>query len=434
MRRVLRQRDFRFLWLGQGISLLGDQFYLIALPWLTLQLTGDALAVGTVMALELVPTVLFMLLGGALIDRFSPRALMLGSNAARMLLVGLLAPLVFQGWIALWLLYAFALLFGLADAFFLPASQAIVPQLVDRDHLQAANSLMGSTGTFCFFVGPALAGLLISLLTGESAPADAAAEAIPNSAGIGVAFAIDAATFLASLVILYRLQARTIREQTDAPDSILSSIRAGLAHVWQDRTLRAWFTIIPAFNILFSGPVAVGIPVLADARLPEGAAAYGLIMSAFGGGMMLGTLSAGLLPKPAPRRMAPVLLTMVGIVGITLTLLGFARSTPLAMLSTAIMGVAGGYADVQFISWLQARTPAAMQGRVMSLMMLAFFSSRPISFALAGAALAMSITGLFVVAGGLATLVPACGAFSSRVRAMDAEAEADETVSETEGN
>ena len=132
---VLKIRNFRLLWIGEGISLLGDQFYMIALPWLVLSLTGNALAVGTVMAMAGIPRALFMLVGGALTDRFTPRKLMINSNLARMVLTGLLAALVATNLIQIWMLYGFALFFGLADAFFFPAQSAIVPQLVDKDRL-----------------------------------------------------------------------------------------------------------------------------------------------------------------------------------------------------------------------------------------------------------------------------------------------------------
>src|ERR1044071_2413929 len=100
---VLRNRNFRLLWIGEGISVLGDHFCMIALPWLVLQLTGDPLAMGTVLALSAIPRALFMLIGGALTDRFSPRTLMLASNAGRFGLVSLLTVLVFTNIIGLWL-------------------------------------------------------------------------------------------------------------------------------------------------------------------------------------------------------------------------------------------------------------------------------------------------------------------------------------------
>src|SRR5258706_13293565 len=86
--------NFRLLWIGEGISLLGDQFYLIALPWLVLQLTGSALALGTVLALASIPRALFMLVGGAFVDRYSPRSVMAASNFARLVLVALMSALV----------------------------------------------------------------------------------------------------------------------------------------------------------------------------------------------------------------------------------------------------------------------------------------------------------------------------------------------------
>ncbi|HSL45362.1 MAG TPA: MFS transporter, partial [Anaerolineales bacterium] len=161
---VLSNRNFRLLWIGEGISVLGDHFCMIALPWLVLQLTGDSLAMGTVLALSAIPRALFMLLGGALTDRFSPRTLMLASNAVRFVLVSLLTAMVFTNSIAMWMLYALAILFGVADAFFYPAQNSMPPQLVKQDHLQVANSLVQGTMMLTMLIGPALAGLLIATL------------------------------------------------------------------------------------------------------------------------------------------------------------------------------------------------------------------------------------------------------------------------------
>jgi len=144
---VLRIRNFRLLWIGEGISLLGDQFYLIALPWLVLSLTGNTLAVGTILAMAGIPRALFMLVGGALTDRFTPRRLMINSNLARMALTGLLAVLVLTNLIQLWMLYALALLFGLANAFFFPTQTSNVPQLVSKDQSQQGNAMIQGTVT-----------------------------------------------------------------------------------------------------------------------------------------------------------------------------------------------------------------------------------------------------------------------------------------------
>ncbi len=177
---VLRNRNFRLLWMGEGISLLGDQFYLIALPWLVLKLTGSPLAIGTVLALAAIPRALFMLVGGALTDRFSPRALMLCSNLGRFTLVASLAALTVTGQVQLWMLYAFALLFGLANAFFFPAQSAIIPKLLGTERLQTGNAIVQGTAQLSVFLGPVLAGTLIALLDGGGSEG-----AIPDTLGIG---------------------------------------------------------------------------------------------------------------------------------------------------------------------------------------------------------------------------------------------------------
>src|SRR5215217_9529673 len=181
----LRVRNFRLLWIGDAISLLGDQFYMIALPWLVLQLTGSALALGTVMALAGIPRAVFVLVGGAFVDRFSPRSVMIASNFARLVLVVLLSALVLTNTIRIEMLYAFALAFGLADSFYFPGQSAIIPQLLPEDQLQAGNTYVQGTAQLSLFLGPVLAGALVAVL-GQVATTEGA----PSTVGIGIAFGI----------------------------------------------------------------------------------------------------------------------------------------------------------------------------------------------------------------------------------------------------
>ena len=168
---ILGERNFRWLWIGEGVSTLGTQFYLIALPWLVLKLTGSTFTLGSVMGLAGVPRALLLLVGGALTDRFSPRKLMLASNVARLALVILLAVLVLIGQTQLWILYTLAFLFGLADAFFYPALFAIMPQILDRQHLYAGNAIVQGVSQLSIAAGPVLAGVMIALVGGTSADA-----------------------------------------------------------------------------------------------------------------------------------------------------------------------------------------------------------------------------------------------------------------------
>jgi MFS family permease len=405
---ILGIRNFRLLWIGEGISLLGDQFYLIALPWLVLLLTGNPLAVGTVLAIAGIPRAIFMLLGGAMTDRFTPRKLMVNSNLVRMVLTGLLAALVFTGLIQTWMLFAFALVFGLADAFFYPAQTSIVPQLVSKDQLQAGNAMIQGTATLSIFIGPILAGAMISRLDGGS---------VHSMNGIALAFALDALSFLASIAMLSLMKIEPgLSALEKAAEGVLESIKVGLLYVWRDATLKIVFGLVAGINILVVGPVFVGIPVIAKIRFVEGAAAYGLIMSAFGGGSLLGIALAGLLPKPSPKKLSTVLLSVISLMGISLIVIGITPSTLVAAVASAVMGAANGYNNIILITWLQKRIAPNLTGRIMSLVMFASLGLNPISTALAGALIGINATALLVCAGGLMTIFTLSAAFSPAVR------------------
>lgn len=412
---VLRIRNFRLLWLGETISVLGDQFHLIALPWLVLKLTGDALAMGTVLAIAGVPRAIFMLVGGALTDRMSARTIMLASNVIRMVMVALLAVLTLTGAIQLWMLYLFAAAFGLADAFFYPAQSSIVPHLVTSEQLGPANALIQGTAQLSVFLGPALAGAMIALLSGGTASADAP----PEMAGIAIAFVVDAATFGVSALTLRLIQSPPVRVENATDGSVLSAIGAGLRYVWNDVTLRTFMLIIAAINLLINGPVGVGIPVLADRRFPEGAAAFGLLLSGFGGGALLGMVLAGALPKPSPKTMGIRLLVVVSLLGVGLAALGVIDTTLLAAAVMLAMGVVNGYVNILFITWLQQRTPEQMLGRVMSLLMFASLGLNPLSNALSGALVEWNAPVMFIGAGLTMTLVSLLAALHPQVRNLD---------------
>src|SRR5688572_13271247 len=130
VREPLRNPAFRMVWLGETVSMLGDQFYLVALPWLALALTGSSLALGLVLMAAAIPRAALMLVGGALSDRYDPRKIMIASSAARAVLVAVLGLLVWTDAVQLWHLYVLGAGFGAADAFFQPAALALVPRLV----------------------------------------------------------------------------------------------------------------------------------------------------------------------------------------------------------------------------------------------------------------------------------------------------------------
>jgi len=416
MSNVFSIRDFRLLFAGVSTSLLGDQFALIATPWLVLQLTGDPLALGIVLALEGVPRALFMLFGGAVTDRFSPRIIMLASDLVRFLLAALMAAVVFSGVVQMWMLYAFGLGFGLVAGFAVPAGNSIVPMLLKEKDLQAGNSIVMGAGQLVQFIGPVAAGILIGKFT-------------ESFYGIGLAFGIDAVTFAVSATTLWLMHGGgKLSSSTDVSsrECIWDAIGAGLKHVWDDNALRLIFLVIAAVNVLFVGPIMVSVPVLADQRLAGGAVAFGLLMSGFSGGNLGGFLLAGTLPRPTGRTMRLLLIGLLVAFGITTVALGFVSLTWVDFGLMLLLGLGNGYFTLILFTWIQIRTPKTMMGRIMSLLMLSSAGLVPVSQAISGAVVSWNLTLLFVLAGGLIVLVaiwtasqPSLATFSESLSAND---------------
>ncbi len=418
MMSLLRIRDFRLLVTGEGISLIGDQFYFIALPWLVLQLTSSVAVLGLVLALQGIPRAAFMLVGGALTDRLSPRRVMMGSNLARLGLVTLLAVLVLNGAVGVVTVGAIALAFGAADGFFFPAQSAIVPQLAAERQLTAANATVQGLDQVAQFIGPVLAGALIAAFVGGRGGLE----------GVGFALIVDAATFVVSLVLLAlmevdaRASARERSAQARAADgSVWGSIRAGLSYMWADPLLRMLLVLILAVNFLAVGPLLVGVPALAKLRLAGSAQAFGAIMSAFGGGSLAGLAVAGAARRPPARLLGHVLLAVCAGFALGLVGLGLAHSLAGAVIPAACMGFAAGYLTVSFFTWIQARTPQRLMGRMMSLIIFASVGLVPLSQAASGVVAARSVTALLVGAAALLSLVVACAWFAPSLRAMGLE-------------
>jgi MFS family permease len=389
MLNVLSIRDFQLLFAGTATSLLGDQFTLIATPWLVLQLTGDPLVLGTVLALEGIPRALFMLFGGAITDRFSPRIILLISDIIRFVLAALLAFVVLSGTVQIWMLYAFGLAFGLVAGFAVPAGNSIVPMVVDEKDLEAGNSIVMGGGQLVGFVGPVVAGILIGNFS-------------DSLFGVGLAFALDAATYAISALMLWLMRSGgTVPSLADiaGKESVWVSIMAGLKYVWDDQALRLMFLVIIAINFLFVGPILVGIPVLADQRLIEGARAFGLLMSAFAIGNLGGYLVAGSLPRPSGRMMRLLLIALLAAFGIATVLIGFISSMWLDFGLMLLLGLGNGYITIILFTWIQTRVPKTMLGRIMSLVTLSSIGLLPISQALSGAISTWDLTLLFVFAG-----------------------------------
>ncbi len=361
---VLRSRSYRLLWSAQFAALLAGYFNYVAVAWLTLRITGSSLAVGAVLAAASVPQAALMLLGGAASDRSSPRTTMLAASLARGIVMGVLAVLTLTRSVQLWQLFAAAVLVGATTAFFVPASASLLPRLVANDRLEAGNALLNLGRTLALVLGPAAAGV--------------------------VALGADAAGSVLAGLLVAPLPAGGSVASTASP---LGDVRDGLLHVWGDTPLRVVLLVVAALNFFALGAVEVGLPALAHLRFGPGAVALGSAFAAWGLGSTLGSLGAG--ARPVPGQIGRLTVVMVAMLGAGIAAAGVAPTLPVLLVVMVAVGTVEGAGSTYLISWMQRRTEPGLQGRVMSLAMLASVGLEPVALAAAGAVASRDLGLLF---------------------------------------
>jgi hypothetical protein len=398
--RALSQRDFALLWVGQTISLLGDGIFSIALAWQALELSGTPATLGLVLLVRSASRLAVLLLGGAIADRLQPRLLMLVGDSIQAVAVGAVAALAFIGSIAVWHLLLLATATGAGTGVFLAASTALVPQLVDDDHLLSANSLTSTSRLLTSeMLGPALGGILVAAL------------------GTAMAFTLDAASFLASAGALALIRPRL--QQPGPRTSLLKEVREGFSHVrgrpWLWVTLLAVGTV---GNFVAFGPLSVLVPLLVRGRFDAGADALGLAFAGFGAGGVAAAVVMGSSRLPV-RTTAPAYLGWA-LSSLAIAALAFAPNVIVVAALLAAVGFFGEAAQVVWVTLLQRFVPSRLLARVNSIDWFVSLSLQPLGLGLAGpAAGALGVAGAFLAGGLIATAADIVGFLRPGVRRLD---------------
>lgn len=394
MLALLKNRNFFIFWIGDFISVVGDHISLIAFPWLILQMTGSPFMTGLVFAVQGLPRALLMLPGGALVDRTSPRAVMLWTDAVRFALTLLLVWLITSDTVTITSVFLIALAFGIADAFFYPASTAILPSLVRKDQLQAGNAIIQMTMNLSIIIGPVVAGFLIagSFETASHGAGDITSSYEQDREGLKRAFMVDAVTFGFGFITLLFTRVRSLHSDlAEKATSMWQEIKSAVAFVWSIPALRLSLIGIATFELLYRAPILVGMPVLARERFEEGALVYGLEMGAWGAGAFLGGLFAGHMKAFDDDKLVRLLFLVFAYSGATLGMMVLYDPYEWAMFVFFTAGIGDGMVWVLFLVWLQNITPEALLGRVMGLYMFLTIGLLPVANLLMGLAAEIDI-------------------------------------------
>jgi len=300
IRRLIRNRNFCLYFAGRSVSVVGDSFYAVALILAVLQSTHSVTSGAMVLIAGTVPVVILTLIGGALSDRLPRNRVMLSSDLLRSAAQFVMALLLFRATPPLWALMVTQFCYGAGDAFFDPASTGLLPQIVASEDLPVANSMLQLLSNSTVVVGPAMAGIIIAL------------------AGAPLAVACDAVSFLVSGISLCFLNVPK-GALALASDSMLGQLKAGFVELRRHRWVLVTACYLALLAFAFNGTIFVLGPAAALSRL-GGPSAWSLMLSAFGVGMIFGSLVAVRLLR-TKRALGWAYLGNVGIIPM-LALLG----------------------------------------------------------------------------------------------------------------
>jgi Transmembrane secretion effector len=402
-RRLLHNRVFGTVAGGEVISMLGDFAYQVAFAWLVLSVTGSAVTLAVVMICNVAPNGLLILVGGAVTDRWSPKRVMFCSHLSRGLLVSGLCVLTVTGSVRTWQFYAIAAAFGLADAFFWPASGSILPLLVDAGDLPAANAVVAAGEQVAMFAGPLLGGAVMTAFS-------------PSAV-----LAVNAATFfIAAATVMRAPPATSARQQQRwSARGLLASVSSGLSYARGAADVRAVLVIVSASTLAYSGLFAVALPAFARAS-GHRPLALGMLVACWGLGQLLGAISAGI--TGLPHHWGLLIIGMALCEGAAFAVIGAAASLPVACSLLAVLGFGVAYSsDVALPTWIQVSTPAEMLGRVTSVISLPRAILPLVSLAVMGVLAAASARLPFYFASGLMLLAGAILVLNPAARRLSAE-------------
>jgi MFS transporter, DHA3 family, tetracycline resistance protein len=414
--RSLKHRPFALLWTGQTISRLGDSLYRIALAWWVLEKTGSAVAMGTVLVFSQIPLLLFLLIGGVVVDRLPRIRIMFVSDILSGLVIVFVAVFSWLELLQIWHIYIASMLFGFVEAFFFPAYQAVIPQITPSELLISANSLSGLSQRVTGIVGPALGAALVA------------------GGGTSLTFGLDSLSFFISAIFVLPLlrsnldkiqkqeeMVGTANRQSSAKEALkqgFTDLRDGFRLVITVPWIWITILIFGFVNIMEASPRAVAMPFLIKEDLGADVKLLGWFGSAASLGFVVGMIWLGQYVRLHRRGLLAYLSVIV--TGAALPPFAFKLPIPILIVSMFISGLSTSVFALIWTHTLQEMVPGELLGRVYSIDALGSFVLLPIGFSLSGWATDLFGAPTVFLIGGLGTMaLVSLGLLHPAIRNLD---------------
>ncbi len=365
-------RSFTTIWIAGLFSSLAISFFMFSQSWYIVQTLNLEASLGLVFIATSVPRLIFMIIGGALADKFSKTKIMLISNLSRSILTFGLVLFLFSSTINIWTFVIFGLFFGILDAFFWSADGSILPEIINKDQLLIGNSITHMTNQVSLIIGPVIAGLFIKFSSYE------------------VIFLLTAFFLIISAYFVSRLKLPTAREErTLYGDSMLQSIFSGIRYVRKSSFLSGVLTCSIFLYMFLIGPLQMGLPLFVKNILHGDTLHFSYLEGSLGGGMLLGAIIVGTVNLKRKRGLFTLIMILLS--GVSFLLFSFTDELWESIIVIILFGATLALANIPLMAIIQSIVKEEMMGRVMSLVMLSSMGLIPLSYALTSVVLSLGI-------------------------------------------
>lgn len=399
--KSLKHTSYLLLWSGQTLSRLGDIIYRVALAWWVLETTKSTVVMSKVLVCSFVPMLVFLLIGGVIVDRLPRLKVMIASDLLRGAIVITVAALDFNSSLEVWHVYVASVLFGIVNSFFQPAYTVIVPEILPGEALASANSLSALSKRLADILSPALGAAMIAMF------------------GTWAAFALNGTSFIISALCLVPLMKVPLVKQVERQRAtVVRDLREGIGLVLNLPWLWVTIGIASLGNITMSGPIFIALPFLVKDYLHAEVGTLGLLYSMLALGSVLGTIGMGHFQDIRRRGLIAYGAWIVG--GLTLLAFGL----PIGIIGVCVAAVISGAAISVFVLiWtktLQEVVPHEMLGRVSSIDFLGSYALLPLGFVITGIVTKnIGAPMVFILGGAITAGLAALGLIRPEIRRMD---------------
>lgn len=379
--------NFLVLVIASFFSTLSFSAYEMIEAWYVVNYLNKEAFLGIVLILTTVPRLFFMIIGGALADKYNPVKIMTITSLLRLIVLVLMAILFHLSLLNIWVLMFFAFVFGMLDAYFWPASSSILPAIVSKEILTRANAIMRSGVHISMLLGPIIFALIIT------------------SFSYTITFIILSITVLFSLLPIIFIKS-SIQEKEKNENSLIKDVTEGFVYIRRSRSIFSFIIIFIFFNFLFMGPVGLGAPLIANNVLKGDAMVLAYLDSGWAIGLLFGSIITGLINLNRKRGITVMLLLL--LVGILTILFGQVSFVTGSVAIIFLMGVCISMVNIPIYSYVQENTEESKLGRVMSLLNISSNGLVPLSFATVSLLISLGIEFSFILSFSGALLILFC--------------------------